>query len=364
MEPTLTEQLAALARAATRPVVLADRPDGTVVRVGEAVAKAHAPGTAPDALRLRLAVAASPLLAGTLLPPLTPDDGPVPLADGRPASVWPLGSAVDPDNPDSAPWEAAGELLGELHSVPLTALARQLGAPVPPMRGPVKAATAVARMRAALRHGRPSPAHLAAAEAAERAWSGLPPRCRDEHPDAPGGAEHGPHGYPYTERPVPAALCHGDFHLGQLVRWPAPDGPWRLIDIDDLGTGDPAWDLARPAAWFAAGLLAPEAWSRFLGAYQRTRGTEGEDPWPGLDAPARALTVQTVALAVTKAHTAGRPFDEAEEACADSCARIAALTPEPARELARSLESCEAAGGDPAPRRVTRPANRPVGRGN
>ncbi|NEE41548.1 phosphotransferase, partial [Streptomyces sp. SID7982] len=63
------------------------------------------------------------------------------------------------------------------------------------------------------------------------------------------------------EAPAPVrkggSLCHGDLHLGQLVRHPAPDGPWLLIDMDDAGVGDPAWDLGRPAAWYAAGLLAP-----------------------------------------------------------------------------------------------------------
>ncbi len=38
--------------------------------------------------------------------------------------------------------------------------------------------------------------------------------------------------------------------------------------MDDAGVGDPAWDLGRPAAWYAAGLLAPEDWSTFLDAYR------------------------------------------------------------------------------------------------
>lgn len=130
-------------------------------------------------------------------------------------------------------------------------------------------------------------------------------------------------------------LCHGDFHLGQLVRAPAGEpadgagpahtGPWRLIDIDDAGLGDPAWDLARPAAWFAAGILPPEVWSRFLGAYQEAGGPAlGAEPWLRLDVPARALTVQTAALALAKSTAEGRPLDEVEGVMIDTCARIAA----------------------------------------
>ncbi|MCI3227139.1 aminoglycoside phosphotransferase family protein, partial [Streptomyces sp. NP-1717] len=65
--------------------MLADRSDGVVVRHGAAVAKAHAPGTDPAGHRARLSVAAHPLLAGILLPPLpaTP-----PHIAGRPVTAW------------------------------------------------------------------------------------------------------------------------------------------------------------------------------------------------------------------------------------------------------------------------------------
>ncbi|SCE21929.1 hypothetical protein GA0115236_14011 [Streptomyces sp. IgraMP-1] len=49
--------------------VLADRPDGTVVRHGHLVVKAHAPDAGP-ALHARLTAAASPGLAGIVLRPL------------------------------------------------------------------------------------------------------------------------------------------------------------------------------------------------------------------------------------------------------------------------------------------------------
>ncbi|MFE4372935.1 phosphotransferase family protein [Streptomyces sp. NPDC056835] len=312
--------------------VLADRPDGTVVRHGEIVAKAHADGTDPAGHRVRLAIAAHPLLTGVLLPPL-----PAAAEElrGRPVTAWPYGTPVDPADPDAAPWEQAGTLIARLHALPLAALSEavaEAGAAVgveaaaaagagaraptgsgsghrlPYMRGPAKAARAVARMRAAGPHP--------AAVPVERAWQRLPAWARGE-----------------ARPPGPYALCHGDLHLGQLVRHPAPDGPWLLIDVDDLGLGDPAWDLARPAAWYAAGLLPPETWLRFLGGYRSARGpavpaAPDADPWPRLDVAARALTVQTAALAIAKSSAEGRDPDEAGMLMIDACTRIADLATE------------------------------------
>ncbi|GAA3023506.1 hypothetical protein GCM10010448_01580 [Streptomyces glomeratus] len=134
------------------------------------------------------------------------------------------------------------------------------------------------------------------------------------------------------ETPAPPArtLCHGDLHLGQLVRRPSDTGRWLLIDVDDLGVGDPAWDLARPAAWYACGLLPPDEWSRFLAAYREEGGPavpSTGDPWPALDVPARALTVQTAALAIAKSTAGARPLDEVEQAVVDACARMGRIPP-------------------------------------
>jgi aminoglycoside phosphotransferase (APT) family kinase protein len=135
--------------------------------------------------------------------------------------------------------------------------------------------------------------------------------------------------------PSARTLCHGDLHLGQLVR--TRGGDWLLIDIDDLGPGEPAWDLARPAAWFACGLLPPDEWARFLTAYQKAGGPAvpaDSDPWPALDVPARALTVQTAALAIAKSVAAERPLDEVETSVIDACDRMATHPPELAGEYA------------------------------
>jgi Ser/Thr protein kinase RdoA (MazF antagonist) len=303
MGEELTAGLAVLAHRASGvrdTSVLAHRSDGTVVRSGDLVVKAHAGDTDPAALAARLAVAAHPLLSGILLapvPPLAEECSLTAALHGRPVSAWPLGRPVDRERPDDAPWEAAAVLLARLHSLPPDDLPH----PVPAMRGPAKAARAIARMRAVV----PEPAVL-------RTWARLPAWARDEAP-----------------QPHARHLCHGDLHLGQLVRHPVPDGPWRLIDVDDLGLGVPAWDLARPAMWFATGLLAPDTWARFLAAYRAAGGAavpaEG-DPWPYLDVPARALAAQSAALAVVRAAEECRPPDEVEQDLVDACRRIAEVS--------------------------------------
>ncbi|MFE5487418.1 phosphotransferase family protein [Streptomyces sp. NPDC056527] len=304
MEHALLEQLSALARDAAHradpacacaphtTAVLADRDDGTVVRHGAVVVKAHAPGIDPGTHATRIAVAALDALDGILLPP---HPRPAPAPDARPLTAWPYGTPVDPADPDAAPWEDAARLLARLHRTPPPPA-------LPAMRAPAKAALAVRRMR------RTDGAPTAAVEAVLSAWRTLP--------EEPAGRR---------------LLCHGDFHLGQLVRDPRkPDGPWLLIDVDDLGLGDPAWDLARPAAWFAAGILPPDVWSRFLGAYHGAGGpaVAADDPWAQLDVPARALTVQTAALALAKSTAEKRPLDEVEEVMIDTCARIGSLRTE------------------------------------
>ncbi|QKW10617.1 aminoglycoside phosphotransferase family protein [Streptomyces sp. NA04227] len=280
---------------ATADSVLADRPDVTVVRHGNTVAKAHAPGTDPAALARRTAVAAHPALRDILLPPLRP--GPVLLHD-RPVTLWPHGDPVDPEDRDAAPWEDMAGLLAALHRTDPAALGC---GQLPPMGGPARAARAVARLAAL------APRHPVAASV-RAAWDALPGWARGERP---------------MER---GELCHGDVHLGQLVR--PVGGGWRLIDVDDLGLGDPAWDLARPAAWYACGLLDASEWTRFLAAYRLAGGTavppQG-DPWPVLDVPARAVTVQSAALALVKSTRAGRELDEAERCVVDACARIVGL---------------------------------------
>lgn len=284
----LHEALAAFARehsGQTAPlVVLADRPDATVVRVGDVVAKAHAPGTQRALLALRLELAASPPLGSVLLPPFTTEPRNV---DGRLATLWPFAQPLHPARPDEAPWEAAGDLLCRLHAQDTSALGAADRAP---------SAGANAKVLEAMRRLRTGNLPLGAV--VERAFAGLPPALRE-------GASSG------------HALVHGDFHLGQLAR---VGSTLLLIDVDDLGRGDPAWDLARPAAWFAVGLLAPDDWAAFIEAYGA--GVGRSVSWNEVDAFARALVVQTAARAIVAAAGEQRDLDEIEHAFIEACERM------------------------------------------
>ncbi len=218
------------------------------------VLKRHAPRTDPAALAKRLEFVAA---RDTFVPPVSPRLHLDP--DGRALTVWPR-VAVTSANATTQPWADAGGLLARLHLTPISADLPRHGW-----------ADRVARAAAG------APAELA----------GLGRRLALEvAPVEPGG------------------VVHGDWHLGQLGRW--ADG-WRLLDVDDVGVGDPAWDLARPAGFWAAGLLADEDWHAFLDAYRRSGGPAvpaSGDPWPALELPARCA-VFVAAVRELRVHSPG-----------------------------------------------------------
>ena len=215
---------------------------------GDVVAKLHRPGTDPQALRQRLRVAAR---SDCLLSPLNLE--PEPVGD-RWRTCWPRVEVVAPD-PDALPWVEAGALLARLHREPTGGFALPHG-------GPDRFARALARL------GQGPDADMI-----RRAAAGLTTA-------------------PAAGRPV--TLVHGDFHLGQLGRL---DGVFVLIDVDDLGVGDPAADLARPAGFWAAGLLPDTDWHEFLDGYRKAGGAAvpAGDPWPVLEPLARVAVVAAAA---------------------------------------------------------------------
>lgn len=279
--------------------VISERRGALVVRVGDRVVKAHPPGTGADELSVRVRVAADPALRGVLLPPVGVAGRLVgtAAAGDRLVTAWPAGEPVDPDDPAAAPWAAAGGLLAALHAVAPDAV--RAAGPLPPAGGPARVRRALDRLTSG----------SAEAGTVRGAYRTLPAWVRGE-------------ATPRADRD--RALVHGDWHLGQLVR---RESTWVLVDVDDLGLGEPAWDLARPAAWFAAGVLPAQDWAQFLDSYRAAGGWMAPDPWPELEVPARSLVVQSAALAVSAAERDHRPLDDDEQAMVDACARILRTVP-------------------------------------
>ena len=263
-----------------RPTEVHTTSGADIIIDGEIVTKIHRAGTDPVALAARVHTAARLGAAdGPLLAPLSTvvDSAP----DQRWMTRWPRLSTVA-RNPGRLPWGPAGGVLAVLH-------AREIdGTALPGHR-------AVDRIRGALQRlpADAPPVIRAAAQA-------LPPRAWETSP-----------------RDRPAAVVHGDFHLGQLGH--RTGGPWQLIDIDDLGIGDPAWDLARPAGFWAAGLIPHDHWQEFIDGYRSGLGPAlpaTGDPWVVLEPLARAAVVHAAAVG------ARYPADESQVELLAACRRM------------------------------------------
>jgi aminoglycoside phosphotransferase (APT) family kinase protein len=246
------------------------RSGAEIVIDGDVVHKLHRPGTDPRQLAARVRFAAE---SRVLLSPLSTALEEV---GDRWRTFWPCVKTVAPQ-PECLPWADAGELLARLHR-------EKSSVQLPPHGWPLRLHRAIA----ALDDDSDDTVRRAAAALPDAAFlAGAPGR--------------------------PETVVHGDFHLGQLGRRD-PASPWLLIDVDDLGIGDPAWDLARPSGFWAAGLIPDEDWAAFVDAYRDADGLAlppDGDPWPILDPYARAAVVQAAAH---------EPDDELLRA---ACARMA-----------------------------------------
>lgn len=246
--------------------------------VDQHVAKIHAPGTDPELLARRLAVASDPQLAEILVAPLAPHPHVAP--NGRLVTLWPRVEVVEPQDVAGYPWAPLGDLLAGLHDVP-----------IPPGLPRVDPGVRARRVLARLPDSAPT-ALLTAVLATTAAT--------DHDLDAP------------------ATLVHGDVHLGQLGR---RGTTWLLLDLDDLAVGDPVGDLARLGAFWAAGLLPTTAWQSLLTAYhwRRPGGIPADDTelWRRLDRPARIALVTAAARAVISGQD-----PEATDLLLGACARI------------------------------------------
>ncbi|MGL5819751.1 MAG: hypothetical protein ACRCYR_19480 [Phycicoccus sp.] len=259
--------------AAEAPTRLTSTPSGAeLVTVGDVVVKVHRTGTDAAALGTRLVAAACLGAPPVWVAPLALEPRRTP--DGRWATVWPRVEVLAPSSAN-VPWSQAGAVLARWHTTDLAAP----DARMPAHGGPDRLGRALARARLLDHRAGRLLVGLGDRLVREVQGAGRPVATTDGDvagvaPDL-GGSLLRPH------------LVHGDWHLGQLGRG---DGAWRLLDVDDLGVGDPAWDLGRPAGFWAAGLLDDLSWHSFLDGYRQAAGPAVPptgDPWPYLDLAAR-----------------------------------------------------------------------------
>lgn len=240
------------------------------------IVKIHGEGTDAGRLSRRLTCIGGPDQDRLWIQPLR--YAPLPAPGDRLATVWPRVTVLS--TIDQPPWADTGRLLARLHRMPVLDDPPRLG-------GHSRLARAIAYLR-----GRDDLGWLADLG---DAWA-------DE-------LRHERH----------TTLAHGDFHLGQLGHTPLRRS-WKLLDIDNFGIGDPAWDLSAPAGFHAAGLLDEDAWQVFLDAYREAEGpavpADG-DPWPVLSTTARAALL----IAVVQALRA--EADEVARELIAACRRLA-----------------------------------------
>lgn len=272
--------------------VLSARSERVLVQADDLVLKVHAPGMKQEALNNRLQVIVHEPLSSIFLKPIRPTA--ISVREERLVTVWPKGRALQGED-DLIPWSEGARLLAWLHSIPVHASQFSFELPRSRARGRVE-------------------------EAITKLFE-VPLMCRDKDWETIRSASE------TIDLAESNKLCwtHGDWHLGQLVNF---ESEWRFIDMEDMGLGEAVWDLARPAAFYAAGLLAPGDWECFIETYRELGGAalaDKGDVWTFLESPARAMIVQSAAHAFIKSRAEDRAMFEDESLLLESCRRIARL---------------------------------------
>jgi len=247
--------------------------------------KVHAAGTDPAVLAGRLRAISLPDTEPVWIQPLAYRVFGAP--GGRVATLWPRVTVLS--TLDRPPWEDAGRLLARLHRAPVDPAAPGHG-------GTAALAATVARLR---QLDRPD-----LDDWLEDAGTGFEHPHNLDRPLLSRLADRGDRLLARLARPGAQAWVHGDFHLGHLAHTLLRRS-WRLVDADHFGVGDPVWDLARPAAFYAAGLLDSTSWGRFVAAYREGGGTAVPtvgDPWPALEPSARAAALAAAVPLLGRMH--------------------------------------------------------------
>ncbi|MDO4259218.1 MAG: hypothetical protein Q4C87_06840 [Actinomycetaceae bacterium] len=272
------------------------------------VIKTHRAGTNPLELVRRLSLWPSDVGLTALQVDLSCDP---------PNSTWPRVHTMNREQPD---WRGVGELLGRLHrpappQAPVHGWGERLVRAVQPLRaGWMRdlGISLVTEVAARFPAGQPDGTWLIHGDF-HLGQLGLVPR-------SPLGTGANPQQDPLLEGFAPASKSKevqsqdvGPLGTAEVV--PPPDYDLVLLDPDDFGVGDPAWDLARIGGFWAAGLIDDADWFDFFRGYRSTAVTplaKAKHPWDLIDLPARVAVF--VAASRQRLHSPDTAF-ALREAC-------------------------------------------------
>ncbi len=281
--------------------VLSARSERTLFRFDDEVIKIHARETLAEELDARLELISRSPWNQIFLQPIKSQSQT--LRQGRIMSQWPFAEALTISE-DEIPWHKCGKLLAELHQIPIAVNNFPFSLPIATAAKRWQKSIAELKSLNFIDHRLKAPWLIVEEMTAKLTLPKI-----------------------YSAR---THWIHGDWHLGQLVREKSEQKSemnLKLIDIEDMGLGHPVWDLARPGAFYAAGLLDPEDWSSFLNSYLTAGGPafqarRNETFWEILGPAVEVLSLQCAAVGLRKAYLEERSLGDDEQAFIETCARI------------------------------------------
>jgi hypothetical protein len=223
-------------------------------------------------------------------------------------SYWPEAERISPDKLTDGLWSEIGSLLAKLHSTPLMNSKLRFPAEVFPIFSEVNE-----KIADCFKQGTSGSKHRLHLETINHAWISILTH-KNFHKEVK------------DIRLRSKVWSHGDFHLGQIVFiHDRGKNAARFIDCDTLCHSIPEWDLARPAALFAAGILPAHLWQSFIESYAEHKfkyKLNERKLWSKLDIPAKVMTVKLATNAVNRATLSGDNLEDSELQLIETCKAI------------------------------------------
>ncbi len=223
-------------------------------------------------------------------------------------SYWPEAERISPDKLTNAFWSEIGALLAKLHSTPIKN--SNLRFPTELFSNFTQVNEKIANSFA---YCSVNPKHKKHLKKINQAWISIL-----THKNF--------HKVVKDIRLRPKVWSHGDFHLGQIVFIKSHGTTTaRFIDFDTFCCSIPEWDLARPAALFAAGILPAHLWNSFIVSYAGDKFNHKLNEnklWSKLDIPAKVMTVNLATIAVNRATLTDENLEDSELQLIETCKAI------------------------------------------